>query len=213
MSEASLRQNPINTTDWWVTFSWSSINNSELLAKPNFFLSSVRALDYQERRYGIQSSSLRSAWAHLSVIFSRLVVITYFISITLMILNFQLQRSIYNGPPLLRFHGRTLITRRPSFKLREKVTLQNLKWRVFAIMGPWTSFTLFCQQIWYNISVVSHTLDNFIAVSENEMNDSPSSLYYYDMVDITRQFLQVLVAKVYKQMLGYFYTANFDKFE
>ena len=67
--------------------------------------------------------------------------------------------------------------------------------------------------MWYNMSVVSLTLDNFIAVSENEMDESPSSLYYYDMVDITRQFLQVLVAKVYKQMLGYFYTANFDKFE
>ncbi|CAG7817662.1 unnamed protein product [Allacma fusca] len=130
MSEASLRENPINVTKW--------------------------ALEYQERRYGVLDSNLSTAWKYLI-------------------------KRIYNAPPLMRFHGRTVITRRPSLTLKEL--------------------------LWYDTEDIYNVVNNFV-IFGNNTTPSNDSLIRYDTVDFSRQFLQVLFSRLYKTFLGYYFVSD-----
>ncbi|CAH1159553.1 unnamed protein product [Phaedon cochleariae] len=95
-----------------------------------------------------------------------------------------LRGSVYDYSGIFKLRGKYAITNTPSLKL-----------------NIWT---------WYNYSDVYEAWDLFIA-SADEFIDSPAFLH--DLVDLTRQVLQIAGDVYYEKLLGYFRGKNIQAFE
>ncbi|XP_075152325.1 N-acetyl-alpha-glucosaminidase [Haematobia irritans] len=116
---------------------------------------------YSDVRYGIVNSKLRKAWS-------------------------LLRNSVYSYTGLVKLHGKYIIARRPSVRLKTT--------------------------IWYNTSDVYNAWSKML-----ECNDSIPTNYYddyrYDLVDITRQVLQILFDEKYVNLMKSYTTKNSIQFE
>ncbi|XP_059219757.1 alpha-N-acetylglucosaminidase [Stomoxys calcitrans] len=116
---------------------------------------------YCNLRYGIVDSKLHGAWQ-------------------------LLRNSVYSYRGLEKIHGKYMIARRPSIRLKAT--------------------------IWYNISDIYNAGSRML-----ETNSSIPTNYYYeyrhDLVDVTRQFLQVLFEQMYMGLMKAYKTKNSLQFE
>ncbi|KAK0077799.1 hypothetical protein PV325_003443, partial [Microctonus aethiopoides] len=87
-----------------------------------------------------------------------------------------LGRTVYDFIGLERIRGHYVITRRPSLKIQ-----------------PWT---------WYKPNLMLSAWDNIIKAQHGRMNNT---LYKHDLVDITRQSLQLIAEDIYLNIKAAFY--------
>ncbi|XP_047117354.1 alpha-N-acetylglucosaminidase isoform X1 [Schistocerca piceifrons] len=95
-----------------------------------------------------------------------------------------LKSSVYSFRGSQRVRGKYIICRRPSLKLKSLV--------------------------WYNISEVVLAWDKLLLASE-EFNNS--SCYKHDVVDVTRQYLQVLGSGLYRRFRNGYFTGDVQAFQ
>uniref|UniRef100_A0A1I8MFT2 Alpha-N-acetylglucosaminidase n=1 Tax=Musca domestica TaxID=7370 RepID=A0A1I8MFT2_MUSDO len=97
-----------------------------------------------------------------------------------------LRRSVYSYNGLKKIHGKYIIARRPSIHLDDSM--------------------------WYNISDIyeawSHILKSKCDIPHSHINE-----YEHDLVDITRQYLQIKFGQLYKKMIDAFKKRNYVEFE
>lgn len=93
----------------------------------------------------------------------------------------NLGKTIYNFIGLNRMRGKYVITRRPSLKII-----------------PWT---------WYQPSKFFSSWNTFMMARHGRRN---SSLYQHDVVDLTRQALQLTADRIYIDVVDSFKTKNLD---
>jgi alpha-N-acetylglucosaminidase len=154
---------------------------------------------YTTRRYGSSDDNAKNAWRILQVIL--LQIVEDFV-ITLLF-----QRTIYDFSESYRIMGQFVIAKSPNFQLSIQVLLLK-KNNVFA------AFFLLNKRIvlqnWYPMEDLLDAWTSLLAASDNLQN-SPG--YLHDLVDVTRQVLQVYGDEFYTGIVDSYTVGDVHSFE
>lgn len=154
---------------------------------------------YTTRRYGSSDDNAKNAWRILQVIL--LQIVEDFV-ITLLF-----QRTIYDFSEGYRIMGQFVIAKSPNFQLSIQVLLLK-KNNVFA------AFFLLNKRIvlqnWYPMEDLLDAWTSLLAASDNLQN-SPG--YLHDLVDVTRQVLQVYGDEFYTGIVDSYTVGDVHSFE
>ncbi|XP_060666886.1 alpha-N-acetylglucosaminidase [Drosophila nasuta] len=145
------------------------------------------------QNYVIFSLTLERGWSkdELQLIdwFDHFALTRYGVSDSRLTQYWQMLRgSVYDFQGLQRMRGKYVMNRRPGLNLK-----------------PW---------IWYNASIINEAWQLLLAAKDIvPLEDDRYAIYEHDLVDITRQFLQVSVDRIYVNLRSAYRKTQSDRFQ
>lgn len=130
-----------------------------------------------------------------------------------------LQSGVYNFTGLRKVRGKYVICRRPSLELRQ--------WVILVFLSIWELLTYRClyscvnlvgcksnrrcvpHQVWYNTTELAVAWDELLSASSQFHS---AANYRHDLVDVTRQALQVLGGDLHNIIVSAFRKGNLTNF-
>ncbi|XP_034474694.1 alpha-N-acetylglucosaminidase [Drosophila innubila] len=145
------------------------------------------------QNYVIFALTLERAWSadnlQLSNWFDHFVLTRYGVNDTRLVQAWQLLRgSVYDFHGLNRMRGKYVLNRRPGLSLK-----------------PWT---------WYNASSVNEAWQLLLSAKDVvPLEDERYAIYEHDLVDITRQYLQLSIDQIYVNLKSAYRKSQLSRFQ
>ncbi|KAL7739059.1 hypothetical protein ACLKA6_011395 [Drosophila palustris] len=145
------------------------------------------------QNYAMFSLTLERAWSaddlDLSSWFDHFTLARYGVNDTRLFQAWQLLRgSVYDFHGLQRMRGKYVLNRRPGLNLK-----------------PW---------IWYNASKVNEAWELLLSAKHVvPLEDDRYGIYEHDLVDITRQFLQLSIDQIYVNLKSAYRKSQLPRFQ
>ncbi|CAD5123242.1 DgyrCDS11599 [Dimorphilus gyrociliatus] len=140
--------------------------------------------NYAIRRYGKENRNIDKAWQIL-------------------------KRSVYNCSDNQKHHNKVVVVHRPNKHIKEKRSIYNATGGkgldVFFIRRPSLDIV---ETLWYKPEDVYQAWDLFVQESSNYENNN---LFRYDLVDVTRQSLQLIALDSYTKLIKAFNSKDKEK--